>query len=101
MRHGRLAPGRRVVNAERLVALVDAVEAVGGADAGADLPLAAGGDLVDDVRVGEVGAGHADHVELALGDGMARRRHVGDRSEERLGGQEGVRTGRFWGSPYN
>ena len=34
--------------------------------------------FVDDVRVGDVGAGHADHVELAFGNGMARGRDVGD-----------------------
>src|SRR3546814_6807751 len=57
---------------------VEAVEAVGGADAGADLLLAAGGDLVHDVWVGQMRAGHPDHVELALRDGVARRGHVGD-----------------------
>ena len=76
--HGGLAAGRRVVDAERLVALVDAVEAVGGADAGADLVLAAGRDLARDVRVGDVGAGHADEVELARGDRVARGRDVVD-----------------------
>ena len=34
--------------------------------------------LRDDMRVGDMGAGHADHVELALGDRMARGRDVGD-----------------------
>ena len=34
--------------------------------------------LRDDVRVGHVGAGHADHVELAAGDGVAGGRHVLD-----------------------
>ena len=41
VRHRRLAARRRVVDAQRLAALVDAVEAVGRADAGADLVLAA------------------------------------------------------------
>ena len=34
--------------------------------------------LRDDVRIGDVGAGHADHVELALGDRMAGGRDVVD-----------------------
>ena len=89
MRHGRLAPGRGVVHAERLVALIDAVDAIGGADAGPDLVLAAFGDLAHEMRIGDVGAGHADHVELALGDGVARRRHVGD-----AGGMEHRELGR-------
>ena len=66
------------MDAERLAALVDAVEAIGGADAGADLVLAALHHLADDVRIGDMGAGHADHVELARGDGMARGGDVGD-----------------------
>ena len=71
MRDRRLPPGRGIVDAERLAALIDAVEAVGGADAGPDFVLAAFHHLQHDVRVGDVGARHADHVELALGDGMA------------------------------
>ena len=101
--HGGLAAGRRVVDAERLVALVDPVEAVGRADAGPDLVLAAGGDLARDVRVGDVGAGHADHVELARGDRVARGRDVVDaggmeyRDAERrldLAGEVEMRRGR-------
>ncbi len=78
VRHRRLAAGRRIVDAQRLAALVDAVEAIGGADAGADLVLAALHHLRHDVRIGDVGAGHADHVELAGGDGVARGGDVGD-----------------------
>ena len=84
-----LAAGRGVVQAERHAALVDAVEAVVGADAGADALLLAAQDLRDDVRVGHVGAGHADHVELAAGDGVAGGGDVLD-----LGGVEGREVGR-------
>ena len=57
--HRRLAAGGRVVDAQRLACLVDAIEAVGRPDARADLGFAPGDDLAHDVRVGEVGAGHA------------------------------------------
>ena len=50
---------------------IDAVEAIGGADAGADVLLAALGDLLHDMRIGDMGARHPHHVELALGDGVA------------------------------
>jgi hypothetical protein len=78
VRHRRLAAGGGVVDAERGAAGVDAVEAIGGADAGADAVLLAGEDPGDDVRVGDVRAGHADHVELARGDGVAGGGDVGD-----------------------
>ncbi len=35
-------------------------------------------DLPDDMRIGDVGARHAHHVELAGGDRMARGRHIVD-----------------------
>ena len=66
------------MDAQRLIALVDAVDAVAGADAGADQVLLPGDDLADDVGVGDQRPGHADHVELALRDGVAGRRHVVD-----------------------
>ena len=40
--------------------------------------LAAFHDLADDMGIGDVGARHADHVELALGDCVARRRDIVD-----------------------
>ena len=61
-----------VVHAERLAAEIDAVDAVAHADAGPDLALAALRDLARDMRVGDVRAGHADHVELAGRDRVAR-----------------------------
>ncbi len=65
-------------------ALVDPVEAVVRPDAGADALFLAAQDLRHDVRVGHVGAGHADHVQLAFGDRVAGGRDVLD-----LGGVEG------------
>ena len=76
--HRLLAARRRVVDAQRLAGLVDAVEAVGRPDARADLGLAPGDDLAHDVRVGEMGAGHPDEIDLALADGVAGGRHVVD-----------------------
>jgi hypothetical protein len=65
MRDRRLAAGGGIVDAQRLAAFIDAVEAIGGADAGPYPVLFAGHHLGGDVRVGDVGACHADHVELA------------------------------------
>ena len=62
----------------RVIAFVDPIEAIGGADAGADLVLPSLHQQAPDMRVGDVRAGHADHVELAGGDRMARGRHVLD-----------------------
>ena len=72
------ATGGGVMDAQGLVALVDAVEAVGGAHAGPDRVLLAGPDLPHDVRVGDVRPCHADHVELARGDRVPGGGHVGD-----------------------
>ena len=78
MRHRRFAAGRRVVDAERFATFVDAVEAIGRADAGPDEVLLAAHHLGDDVRIGDMRAGHADHVELARGDRMAGGGNIGD-----------------------
>ena len=40
--------------------------------------LATLGHLAGDVRIGEMGASHADHIEFAALDGVARRRNVLD-----------------------
>ena len=71
MGHRFLAPRGGVVDAKRHAPLVDAVEAVVRADAGADAVLLPGHQLSDDMRVGDMGAGHADHVQQPAGDGMA------------------------------
>ena len=72
LRHGGLAAGGGVVDAQRLAALIDAVQAVGRADTGADPVFEPLRHLVGDVRVGHVRASHADHVELSRGHRMAR-----------------------------
>ena len=60
------------MDAERLAAEIDAVDAIAHADAGADLVLATLRHLFRDMRVRDMGARHADHVELACGDRVAR-----------------------------
>jgi hypothetical protein len=70
--------GRWIVDAHCVASLIDSIQTIGGADAGPNRVLAALRHFQRDVRVGQVRASHADHVELALGDGMARRRHVAD-----------------------
>jgi hypothetical protein len=57
---------------------VDAVEAVGGPHARADRVLAAELDLAHDVRLGHVGARHADHVDQALAHRVPCGRDVVD-----------------------
>jgi len=69
VRHGRLAARRRVLQAQRVAADIDAVDAVAGTDALADIVVAAFHQLLDQMRVGDMGAGHGDHVDMALGDG--------------------------------
>ena len=78
VRHALLAPGGGVVDTERLAALIDPVKAIGRPDAGADIAFAPGHDLGHDMRVGHMGAGHADHIQLAAGHRMARRGHIGN-----------------------
>ena len=52
--------------------------AVSCTDAGADAALEPGCDLRDDVGIGDMGAGHRDHVEKAVADCVPRGRDVGD-----------------------
>jgi hypothetical protein len=78
VRHRRLAPGGGVVHAQRVIALVDPIEAIGRADTGSDFHLTPRGQQPRDMRLGDMGAGHADHVEFACNDRMPRRRHVLD-----------------------
>jgi len=88
---GRFAPGRGVVDAEHAGAGIDTFQAIGRADAGTDFLLPARGNLGDQMRIGDVGPRHADHVELALSDGVAGGGDIGN-----LGGMEdrelGLRT---------
>ena len=59
------ARGGGILDAQHVEALILAVDAVVGTDALLDLVELAHLDLGDDVRVGDVGAGHADHVDIA------------------------------------
>ncbi len=52
--------------------------AMGRADTGPDLGLSPGGDLCDEMRVGDLSPRHADHVDLAFRQGETRGRDVGD-----------------------
>ena len=78
VRHRGFAPGRGIVDAQCLAALVDAIDAVADPDARADALFLAAQDLGDDVRIGHVRARHADHVDQALADRMVRGRDVID-----------------------
>ncbi len=78
MRHGQFAAGGGIVDAEGRPALVDTIETVIGADTGTNIVFPLFDDLADDMRVGHVGAGHADHVDLAGGDRVARGGDVRD-----------------------
>ena len=60
MRHGRLTRGCGIVDAQGLTRGVDAIEAVGGADARPDFGFATLKDFTDQVRVGDLRTGHAD-----------------------------------------
>ena len=78
MRHRLLAPGGGVVDAEGKAALIDPVEAIVGAGAGADALFLPGDDLAHQMRIGHVGAGHADEVHLAAGHRMAGGGNIGN-----------------------
>src|SRR5215472_16673605 len=65
VRHGRLASSGGIVDAERIEADVDSIDAVTHADARADLAFATLSDLARNMRIGEMRARHADHIELA------------------------------------
>ena len=76
MRLFQLAPRGRVVQAKRHPALIDAIKAIVCPHARADAVFFAAHNLGNDMRVGHVGAGHAHHVELAAGNGVAGGRHI-------------------------
>ena len=52
------------------------VHTVGGADTGSDPVFLAARDLVDNIRIGNVRARHADHVHDPFAYRVARVRHV-------------------------
>jgi hypothetical protein len=78
MRHPRLTTRGGVMDAQCLAAFVNAVQAIGRPDAGADAVFGTGAHLGHDMRVRQMGAGHADHVQFARSNGMARGCHIGD-----------------------
>jgi hypothetical protein len=78
MRQAELPPSRRVVDAIRGLGDVRRVDADARTHARPDPVLVAAAQLLDQVRVGEHRARHADQVEQALGDGMPGRRNVSD-----------------------
>jgi hypothetical protein len=71
VRDRRLAPGRRVLDAQRIEPQVQPVDAIRSADACPDAIGLASLELADDVRVGHVRPHHPDHVDEALADRVA------------------------------
>ena len=71
-----LAPRGDVVLTQCVPATVDPVETVSGTDAGADALRLAFRQLVDDVRIRHVRAGHAGHVDMAFRDGPVGSRRI-------------------------
>jgi hypothetical protein len=65
MRHGRFAPGRRVLDAGHVHSGRRAIDAIGGAHALADGVRPILHQLPHDVGVGDVAARHRDHVDMA------------------------------------
>ena len=64
------------MDAQGAVPFIDAVETISGADARPDILLAALHHFLRNVRIGEVGSGHAHEVDLALTDRVPSRRHL-------------------------
>src|SRR3954451_3950129 len=71
---GELSTGRGIVQTGRPVRRL----AMGRADTGPDLSLSPGGDLCDEMRIGDLSPGHSDHIDLAFRQGETRGRDVGD-----------------------
>ena len=78
--HGLFAPGSRVLDAQRVLSREHPVDAIGGAHTLADVLGPALHDLLHDIGIGHVAAGHGDHVDMAVGDRAGRRLGVGNRS---------------------
>ena len=71
--HGLFAPGSRVLDAQRVLSREHPVDAIGGAHTLADVLGPALHDLLHDIGIGHVAAGHGDHVDMAVGDRAGRR----------------------------
>src|SRR5690242_15513746 len=66
MRHLTFAAGGCVVHAKRFAADEQTIDAVIGTDALANLVDSSFLQLVDDMRVGEMRAGHADEIDMTV-----------------------------------
>ena len=86
MGNGCLTPSCSVMNAKRLAAFIDAVEAIGCTHTWPDFVLAPLHHFADDVRIGDMSPGHADHVQLTIRNGMSGRGDIGNTS--RMEGRE-------------
>ena len=74
LRPVQFAPARRVVHAGRAIV----PHAVRHPDTGANAVLFATFELGDDIRIGDVRAGHRHHVEQAIADRVPRGRKIGN-----------------------
>ena len=72
MRHIFFAPCCWVVDAQSHAALIDAVKAIGGTYTGANILFAPFDNFAHDMRIGHMGARHADHIQLPGRNGVPR-----------------------------
>ena len=78
MRDMSLPPRGRIMNTQRLAALVNPVQTIGRANTGTNAVLLPQGDLARDMRLGNMGARHPNHIQLSAGHRMARSGDIGD-----------------------
>src|SRR5581483_12361236 len=85
MGYEELAPGGRIVDAIGRAARADAIEAVVRSDTGPNIAFPLRDDLANNVGIGHVRSGHADHVNFTGRDRMPRGRHILDTSRMKSG----------------
>ena len=78
MRHGQFTSSCCVVDAQRVTRLINAIKAVGRANAGANIVLAPFDDFAHYMRVGHMGAGHSDHIQQTSLHRVSCCCHVGN-----------------------
>ena len=78
MRHGGFPAGRGVLNTKRLSAGIDPVNTIAGAYALADVVGPPFDKLPNDVGIGDMGARHGDHVDMAIIHGACSRGDIRD-----------------------
>ena len=78
MRYAQFAPRGRVVNAQRLPRLIDAIQTIGRTYARADVVLTPFHNLLDDMRIRHMRAGHAHHIQQPRLHRMACRSYIRD-----------------------